>query len=1474
MDRETLENCTINELRELASIYKIDTKGSRPSLFDRILQHFGIHGWPENWPLSKTNKETTESGTATAAGPSGVELNTASGSGTPLHPETTSQGTETVSNGAVANIDVNEIIQSVVRILSERQNSSRSPATTNSARAIESPISPTHTDQSMTNGNWHQVKCASKLLPTFAGKDDENVVRWLDRISSVARMYQFADHVVLLASVSQLKGRASDWYNRQPIESVSSWEEFKFRIRRYFERKESYTATLARINSRIWKSHSEKFVEYAEAKLNLMQFLSLSEKEKIELLADGVKDFAIRRLVLNTWIDNVPDFIEHVRKITEDSIITRKVDPSKFPSKRANEKANTTEEKLCFTCKKPGHLSQDCQVAKATCFRCGQTGHLSTMCPRREVNRASVNHVEEQEEQEEPEGQEEQESEMPSDDALPFQEDILQIGQLRIGNNTRPCITVARLCNNIKIRALVDTGSPVNLIKKSAYENFFNNRELLRVSKEISYKGINESPVLIYGKIYDQIVLGNEINSWYDIALLVVDDTTMRYDMIIGREFLNNSNLKLIYYDGHFSFESANKFEKNALADILTINAVEIKDKYDVIWENTDVDLELQERQELLNVFKEVDEMQVEKINDGYSVAVYLKDHSLFRYAPRRMSMAEKIKLQEIIDDLLQRNIIRPSISPYCSRVVLVTRRSGKARMCIDLRPLNQRIHPQKYPFPIIEDHLDKLHGKKIFTKLDLKDGFHQISIHPDHTKYFSFATPSGQYEFIRMPFGYSEAPAEFQKWILQIFDSFTRAGKILIYIDDILIPTVTIRENLMILKEILICLKKYGLELNLAKCIFLQREIEYLGYMVSENGISMCKRHIQAILDFPQPKNVREIRSFLGLTNYFRKFVKDYALKTRSLQTLVKKDKDFLFDESCKEAFIQLKKELTSPPVLCIYNPTADTELHTDASSRGFGAILFQKQANGYLAPIGYFSKATTDVERNYHSYELETLAIVRAIERFHVYLQGIKFRIVTDCNSLVLAMKKININPRIARWSLILQHYQFELIHRASNRMSHVDCLSRSIMTINLLTAEDEIMYKQLTDPKIRKIAEDLEANDHKYFVLIEGLVFRKYRDKNLFVVPENMVYSVIRIYHDDMGHVGVDKTIHGILGHYWFPCLKLSVKQYIENCIKCLSCSLVGGKPEGEMEIYEKVALPFHTLHLDHFGPLESTLDNYKYILAVIDAFTKFVWLFPTKSTTAEEAIRYLTDLFDLFGLPKRIISDRGTSFTSKSFAEFLNNNKIKHSMTAVASPWANGQIERVNRFLKSTLSKLIDAPEDWKNVIGKAKFVINNTFNKSINTTPSKILLGYDQRQNSTSELQALIERLTEVDIDIERERADARDSAKIVNRELQEYNKKAYDRRHKKPTKYKKGDLVLVKILQQKPGINQKLLPKYKGPYQIKAVLKKNRFVVTDVPGYNLTQKPLNTILSSDKIKPWIRVPEKIESDGEVKSDKE
>lgn len=217
---------------------------------------------------------------------------------------------------------------------------------------------------------------------------------------------------------------------------------------------------------------------------------------------------------------------------------------------------------------------------------------------------------------------------------------------------------------------------------------------------------------------------------------------------------------------------------------------------------------------------------------------------------------------------------------------------------------------------------------------------------------------------------------------------------------------------------------------------------------------------------------------------------------------------------------------------------------------------------------------------------------------------------------------------------------------------------------------------------------------------------------------------------VHHDEVGHVGIDKTMYGIVDHYWFPNLKLKIKQYIENCITCLSCSIPAGKTEGEMQMYEKDTIPFQTIHIDHFSPLETTADNYKYIFVIIDAFTKFVWLFPTRSTGTDEVIEFLTTLFQLLGTPKRIISDRGAAFTAQNFSKFLEKNNIKNVLTAVASPLANGQVERVNRFLKSILCKITNEPSTWKKQLNTVQYVLNNTYNKAIDSTPSKTLFGFE------------------------------------------------------------------------------------------------------------------------------------------------
>jgi len=381
-------------------------------------------------------------------------------------------------------------------------------------------------------------------------------------------------------------------------------------------------------------------------------------------------------------------------------------------------------------------------------------------------------------------------------------------------------------------------------------------------------------------------------------------------------------------------------------------------------------------------------------------------------------------------------------------------------------------------------------------------------------------------------------------------------------------------------------------------------------------------------------------------------------------LQNLLRKSSKFDFNSDCVNAFNILEQDLTSFPVLRFYSPSAETELHTDASLSALAAILLQKQNTGQWAPTAYYSQSTNKAEANYHSYELEMLPMVKAVERFHIYLYGLQFTIITDCHTLVYAVNKAHLNPRIARWTLRLQNYTFKVVHREGRRMAHVDALSHIVGYIEAMPLEKELEYKQLSDPRIKSLAEDLEFTDNEKFELIDGLVYRKCIDKSHFVIPDTMINNIIRTYHNEMAHCGVEKTLQGITNNYWFPSLRKRIQDYIDNCIICIMSNTAVNSLEGEMQITNNPTVPFEILHTDHFGPLKESNNGFKHILLIVDAFTRFTWLFPVKSTTSKEAIKHFTWLFHNFGNPNTLVSDRGTAFTSQEFSEFLRNKNIKH------------------------------------------------------------------------------------------------------------------------------------------------------------------------------------------------------------------
>lgn len=837
-----------------------------------------------------------------------------------------------------------------------------------------------------------------------------------------------------------------------------------------------------------------------------------------------------------------------------------------------------------------------------------------------------------------------------------------------------------------------------------------------------------------------------------------------------------------------------------------------------------------------------------EKLPEPYEFEMHirLENPIPFHNPPRRLAHEERVALKGMIDDMLDKNIIKPSESPFASTVTMVTKKSGEFRKCVDYRNLNKMTIRDHYPLPLIEDCRNFLGGKGYFTTLDLKNGYFHVKIADESTKYTSFVTPFGQYEYNRLPQGLTNGPAVFQRYIHGKSRKLIEGGKIMIYMDDILIATMDLESHIEILIEVLQRLAECGLSLNFKKCRFAYENTVFLGYAANKEGIRPTDAHIRAIKEYSMPTTYRKMRSCLGLFAFFRQWIKNYVRIAHPMQRLMREGVKFEIDDECRRAFEELKEKLITPPVLAIFDRSRETELHTDASAVGFGAVLMQRQGDGKMHPVYYYSKATSANEARCHSYELETLAIVYALRKFRTYLYGVTFKIITDCSALALTFDKKNMCPKIARWALELQHFTFSIHHRSGMLMGHADALSRcyDAKEIEPIDYKTEIMSKvvavcasvddetnsemeendemegrvpcrvvsvadslelnhmihitQNRDGIILELRERLENGKVNGFELKDGLVFRRDKLNQLqLYVPKEMEENIIRMVHEKICHLGIDKTYDQLKKNYWFDNMKSKVEKFIKNCIRCIMCSLPARINERNLFSILKKPIPFDTIHIDHFGPLPMVRGVRKYILLVIDAFTK---LFAVKSTGTKEVMVCLDKYFSMYSRPPH--------FTSLAFGKYLLERNIEHVKIAVASPQANGQVERVNRVLTAMMSKITEPVNhsDWAKMLDEVEFALNNSIHSSTKKTASQLLFGVDQRGKIIDELTEFLQEKQSEGINRDIEEIRGRASEEIVK--SQEKNMKYFAGRHRSPKIYNEGDFVVIRHMDTLAGMNK------------------------------------------------------------------
>lgn len=506
-------------------------------------------------------------------------------------------------------------------------------------------------------------------------------------------------------------------------------------------------------------------------------------------------------------------------------------------------------------------------------------------------------------------------------------------------------------------------------------------------------------------------------------------------------------------------------------------------------------------------------------------------------YAPPiRMSIDKRRFLQRWIADALSKGIIRKSLSPHAYRMFVVRKKNNSWRPVVDYRPLNENTISERWPLPIIGDLIDEIATGIVFSMVDIAWAYHHVAIDPDSIEKTAFITPDGHYEYLRLPFGLKNAPATFQRIIARVIEGLPNVRA---YLDDIVVFTANEAEHSKALERLFQRLARNNLRLRHEKCVFFAREIEYLGHVITNRTVRPAPSKTTSITNYPKPTNATEVRQFVGLANYYRQFTPRMSELAEPLTQLTRKNTKFEWTASQQNAFDEIKRALASEPILASFDRDRKTELVTDASTIGIGAILQQRDVDGQPHVVAYWSRRLLDTETRYSSVELECLAVVKSVNAFRHYLEGIQFKIVTDCAALKwLVRAKDGTNSRLFRWSARLSAYDYEITHRPGKRNQAADALSRNLPTTFTATRNETA-----NEPSSPVITLDLPGVDTE-----------QTNERRRETVPKGLRHAIIEANHDSYNHPGVRATIRLIREKYHWRGYAKDVANYVQNCRTC--------------------------------------------------------------------------------------------------------------------------------------------------------------------------------------------------------------------------------------------------------------------------------------------------------------------------------
>jgi transposase InsO family protein len=922
--------------------------------------------------------------------------------------------------------------------------------------------------------------------------------------------------------------------------------------------------------------------------------------------------------------------------------------------------------------------------------------------------------------------------------------------------------------NGERCNALIDSGSALTIFKSSFGNQVESSDHSVRSAT--GHKLHKMCSSMIDFEISNFKVHGHKVYVWDGLENPIIGyDILKAYGAVIDLKkmilTLNDHDIPLYTY-----------FEIELIDNV--VNALTSENRFpvpDTVISQI-IKLPVEYRQQATNMFKEFSELfrtDILGTSKRFQHEIHLSDKTPVRLMPYRLSPAQYPKVQEKIQEMLDKGVIRPSKSSYSSPVVIVNKKDNSIRLCLDYRQLYQKTIPNSFPLPRIQEILDALQGARYFATLDLSNGFWQIPMRECDIPLTAFTVQNGHYECLKMPQGQRNATATFSRCMVELLKPMLNAG-VLVFVDDLTIYGKSIPELLERVYKVFEIIKSDNLTLNPKKCIFFETEVTVLGHRVSHEGTKPMNDKIKAIEEWKEPTTRKGVRSFLGLAGYYRQYVLNFAKIAAPLHKLTGKATRWQWTEREQKSFHDLKQILKEAPVLKIFDPNRPIIIDTDASNHAIGAVLVQTDEDGNEHPIAYYSRCLSKAECNYCVTRRELLIIVCALRHWRHYIMGTKIVVRSDHSSLSWIRSFKNPEQQMARWMEIICQYDIDIQHRPGSKSGNADGLSRrpcpegctycsrreereKVSQVLMIRIDSEVNWiiEQAKDEDLVKVIQwkkdDLKPpwesvsggspslkrlwREYSCLVLQEDILKRTYYKAvgQIFqiLVPRQCRADIVKQIHEQ-GHFGCLRTQNSLRDRFYWPSWKTDISKHVGRCVPCLQRKGPQVRPKLPPKKYLS-SEPFERLSMDITGPLNVTARGNKYILVVTDYFTKWCEAIPIpdqQATTIADAL--IEVVISRHGCPREIHSDRGQNFLSQVIKLICDRLHITRTKTCAYRPCSNGITERNNRTIADCLSKLSEENREWDRLVPLVCLYMRSSQHKVTGYSPALLTYGREMR----------------------------------------------------------------------------------------------------------------------------------------------